>query len=114
MSKMTYKGYIGQVEYDDDCKIFTGTVINTRTVITFQGESVSEINKEFHMSVDDYLDWCKEENVSPEKPYSGRFNIRLTPELHQRAATYAKLLGISLNKFIEKSVIDELNKVEHG
>lgn len=108
---MNYKGYIGTVEYDDENRVFTGSVINTRAVITFQGESVDEIEKEFRLSVDDYLSWCKEDGVEPEKPYSGRFNVRFTPELHQRAAVGAKMLGMSLNSFIEKSVKDQLNTI---
>ena len=46
--------------------------------------------------------------MEPEKPYSGRFNLRFTPELHQQAAVGARILGISLNSFVEKSVRDEL------
>lgn len=107
---MNYKGYIGNVEYDDEAKIFAGTVISTKTVITFQGTSVEEIEKEFHASVDDYLDWCKQDGVEPEKPYSGRFNVRFLPELHQKAAIAAKKLNISLNSFVEKSVEDELKR----
>ena len=42
MNTMMYKGYVGEVEYDDEYKIFSGSVINTRTVITFQGASVEE------------------------------------------------------------------------
>lgn len=61
---MNYKGYIGNVEYDDDAKIFSGTVINTKTVITFQGNSVDEIEKEFRASVDDYLEWCEQDEIS--------------------------------------------------
>ena len=44
---MNYKGYIGQVEYDDENRIFSGSVINTRDVITFQGESVQELENAF-------------------------------------------------------------------
>ncbi len=106
---MNYKGYIGKVEYDDENHVFSGSVINVKTVITFQGKTVDEIETEFRASVDDYLNWCMEDHIEPEKPYSGKFNVRLTPELHRRAATGAKLLGISLNGFVEKSVIDELN-----
>ena len=105
---MNYKGYIGKVEYDDENRIFTGSVINVKTVITFCGSSVDEIEDEFRASVDDYLDWCREDNVEPEKPYSGKFNVRFTPELHQQAAVKAKLLGISLNSFVEKSVREAL------
>ena len=108
---MNYKGYIGNVEYDDEAKIFAGSVINTKTVITFQGTSIEEIEKEFKASVDDYLEWCKEDGVSPEKPYSGKFNVRFLPSLHQKAAIAAKKLNMSLNSFVEKSVEDELLKV---
>ena len=108
---MNYKGYIGKVEYDEDNRVFCGSVINTRAVITFTGTSVDEIEKEFRASVDDYLDWCAEDGVEPEKPYSGKFNVRFTPELHSKAVAGAKGLGISLNSFIEKSVKDELSSL---
>ena len=39
-----YKGFIGTVEYDDKAHIFSGEVINTRTVITFKGTSVDEVD----------------------------------------------------------------------
>lgn len=105
---MNYKGFIGCVEYDDEAGIFSGTVINTRSVITFQGTSVEELRREFHASVDDYLLWCEEDGVAPEKPYSGKFNLRLTPSLHQKVAIAAKKLNMSLNSFVEKSLQDEL------
>ncbi len=112
MNTMVYKGFVGKIEYDDEIGAFCGEVVNTRTVITFQGESVSELKNEFHLSVDDYLEWCKEENIEPEKPCSGRFNVRLTPDIHQKAVTLSKVLGISLNKFVEKAIFDEIKALE--
>lgn len=109
---MNYKGYIGSVEYDENARIFAGTVINTKTVITFLGTSVDELEAEFRASVDDYLEWCKKDGISPEKPYSGRFNVRLLPELHQKAAIAASRLNMSLNSFIQKSVEDELIRLQ--
>ena len=109
---MNYKGYVGSVEYDDENRVFTGTVINTRTVITFHGTSVDELEKEFRASVDDYLAWCREDGVEPEKPYSGKFNVRFSPELHRRAAIGAKKLGLSLNSFVEKAVEDTLRAIQ--
>ena len=105
---LNYKGYIGKVEYDDENRVFTGSVINVRTVITFYGSTVDEIEDEFKASVDDYLEWCRKDKVEPEKPYSGKFNVRFTPELHRQAAVEAKMLGMSLNGFVEKAVRDEL------
>ena len=57
---MKYKGYIGQVVYDENAKIFHGDVIGLKDVITFQGESVGELEQAFKDSVDDYLEFCKQ------------------------------------------------------
>ncbi len=67
---MNYKGYIGQIEFDDEQHIFTGCVINTRAVITFQGASIEELETAFKESVEEYLAWCKEDGVELEKPHS--------------------------------------------
>jgi len=109
---MEYKGYIGKVDYDSDAKIFHGDVINTKDVITFQGTSVKEIEKAFRESIEDYIRWCKEEGVSPEKPYSGKFNLRISPELHREIAIASTKMNVSLNKFVEKALIDELSHVD--
>ena len=105
---LEYKGYIGTVTLDSYAHIFHGEVINTRDVITFQGRSIEELEKALRDSVDDYLEWCKEDGVEPEKPYSGRFNLRISPELHREVAIEAKKRNISLNSFVEKAVLDEL------
>ena len=105
-----YKGFIGTVEFDAEAHIFHGEVINTRDVITFQGKSVKEIEKAFKESIQDYIDWCKDEGVEPEKPYSGKFNLRLPPDVHREAAITAKKLHLSLNSFVEKAVVHELKR----
>ena len=107
---MEYKGYIGEVTYDDEAKIFHGDIINTRDVITFQGKSVDELEKAFKDSIDDYISWCKEEGVSPEKPYSGKFNLRISAALHRKVALAAHKMKISLNKYVEKALRDELSQ----
>jgi predicted HicB family RNase H-like nuclease len=106
---MMYKGYIGNIIYDENNKIFHGDIINTRDVITFQGHSVEELEKAFHDSIDDYISWCNDEGLSPEKPYSGKFNLRISPELHRKIAIEAKKNHLSLNKYVEKALIDEIN-----
>jgi len=105
---MEYKGYFGTVEYDAQAKIFHGDVINTRDIITFQGTTVKEIEQAFKESIEDYIAWCMEEGVEPEKPYSGKFNVRLSPELHRQIAIIAREKKVSLNNFVEKALIDEI------
>ena len=97
---MEYKGYIGKVEIDEEAGILYGEVINVRDVITFEGASVDETQKAFRESVDDYLDFCAKRNESPEKPFSGKFVVRLPAELHRKAYIQAKLADKSLNGWV--------------
>ena len=85
---LNYKGYTGQVSYDDEVRIFHGEILDTRDVITFQGRSVEEIEKAFRESVDDYLEFCKERGEQPDKPFSGKFVLRMTPKLHHKLLIY--------------------------
>ena len=97
---LKYKGYIGRAEYDDEAGIFHGQVVGLRDVITFQGTSVKELEREFRNSVDVYLEWCEEERTEPEKPYSGQFRLRVGPDVHRRVAIASELAGESINKWV--------------
>lgn len=101
---MKYKGYHGQVNYDEEAKLFHGEVVGLRDVITFQGTSVDELEKAFKDSIDEYLDFCKELGRSPEKPFSGKLILRLPPEIHERAAYEARCSGLSLNAWIKQGI----------
>lgn len=90
---MEYKGYLAHVEFDAEAEIFYGEVVNTRDVITFQGGSVGELRQAFEDSVEDYLAFCAERGEEPEKPFSGRFTVRLTPEGHRRVVLAAEKAG---------------------
>jgi len=97
---MIYKGYEGVARFDEAAETFTGQVINTRDVITFQGKSVRELKRAFEDSVDDYLDFCRSRNEEPERPFSGTFTVRLPSELHRRVAMEARREGKSLNAYV--------------
>jgi predicted HicB family RNase H-like nuclease len=97
---MNYKGYEAVLEFDEGAGIFHGEVINTRDVITFQGRSVEELKQAFKDSVEDYLEFCASRNEEPEKPFSGKLIVRMSPELHRHIALEARRLGKSLNSYI--------------
>jgi predicted HicB family RNase H-like nuclease len=101
---MEYRGYIGNVEFDDEANIFHGEVINLRDVVTFQGSTVIQLRKAFRDSVDDYLEFCAERGESPEKPYSGKFMVRVEPELHKAVAMHAKMEKKSLNAWVHDTL----------
>ena len=99
---MNYKGYIGQVTFDDDADTFHGEVINLRDVITFQGESVHELRQAFVDSVDDYLDFCAERGEEPEQPFSGYLTIQIAPELHRKLYMQAQNLNKNLESWVSE------------
>jgi predicted HicB family RNase H-like nuclease len=101
---MEYKGYVGQVEYDDRAEVFHGEVINTRDVITFQGATVPELKKAFRDSVEDYLAFCAERGEEPEKPFSGQFLTRVSTDLHRRINLAARQSGKSLNAWVTEQL----------
>lgn len=99
---MKYKGFTGHVEYDDEAKIFHGEVLGIKDVVTFQGITVDEIEQAFQDSVNDYLAFCEERGEQPDRPFSGKFNLRIPPDLHAKLAIAAQLQGESLNSYINK------------
>ena len=101
---LKYKGYTGHVEFDDQSGIFHGEVLDLKDVITFQGKSVEEIEQAFCDSIDDYLEYCRERNEEPDKPFSGRLMVRLPPQLHRRVFVTARHEGKSLNQWIAEKL----------
>lgn len=101
---MNYKGYTGHVEYDDEAKIFHGDVLGIKDVVTFQGTTVEEIEQAFKDSVDDYLSFCKERGEGPDRPFSGKFNLRIPPDLHAKIFIAAKLHHESINNYITRTL----------
>ena len=101
---LSYKGYVGQVEFDDEANIFHGEIIGIRDVITFQGKSVAEIRKAIKDSVEDYFDMCKKHKKEPEKPFSRKLILRLNSDFHRKVACAALRDGKSINKQIMETL----------
>jgi predicted HicB family RNase H-like nuclease len=97
---MEYKGYLGKVEFDDEAQVFHGEVINVRDVITFEGTSVEELQRAFEESVDDYLDFCSERNEEPDKTFSGKFIVRVDPDLHRDIYVLSRTEDKSMNHWV--------------
>ena len=99
---LEYKGYAGTVDVDDG--IFLGRVAGLRDVITFEGATVAEVEQAFRDSIDDYLAFCAARGEQPDRTYSGKIPLRVTPELHRRAAVLAQAEGVSLNQWIARRI----------
>jgi predicted HicB family RNase H-like nuclease len=97
---MEYKGYVARVEYDDSVGVLHGRVLNTRDVISFEAESVPEMERAFREAVDDYLAFCAERGKKPDKPFSGKLFIRSTAALHRDITIAAAREGKSVNQWV--------------
>ena len=108
MNTMTYKGYLGSVSYSEKDQVFFGKIEGINGLVNFEGESVKELTEAFHEAVDDYLAYCKEEGIVPDKSYTGVLNVRLTPAIHRQIAILARQAGQTLNAFIKEAVEEKV------
>ena len=101
---LRYQGYIAKPEYSADDKLFYGKILGIDDLVDFSAENAKNLEHEFQSAVDDYLEFCKEIGKEPQKEYSGVFNVRISPELHQKISVLAQSEGISLNKAVEQAI----------
>ena len=108
MGYMKYKGYTGSVEYSEEDNCLYGKVMGmSRTGITYEGQDVNELRRDFEGAIDDYLPSCAARGVEPTKPYSGTFNVRVSPEIHSAIAILAQKAGLSINALIRQVLAKE-------
>ena len=105
---MTYKGYLGSVAFSEKDNVFYGKIEGINGLVNFEGESVKELTEAFHEAVDDYLAYCEEEGIEPDKSYTGVLNVRLTPAIHRQIAILARQAGLTLNAFIKEAVEEKV------
>ncbi|MDR1348103.1 MAG: type II toxin-antitoxin system HicB family antitoxin [Prevotellaceae bacterium] len=101
---LVYKGFTGSVNFSADDNVFFGKIEGINDLITFEGSTVQELQQAFHYVIDEHIKDCENEQIPVEKSYKGSFNVRLTPELHRKAAITAKLRGRTLNAFVKDAI----------
>ncbi|WP_315005439.1 type II toxin-antitoxin system HicB family antitoxin [uncultured Selenomonas sp.] len=98
---LRYREYVGSVEIDEHEGFLYGRVLGIQEKITYRAERADELVRLFRAEIDAYLDRCARENVAPEIPYKGSFNVRIAPALHRRLAIHAVQNGVNLNRLVE-------------
>ncbi|MCI9126950.1 MAG: type II toxin-antitoxin system HicB family antitoxin [Eubacterium sp.] len=101
---LEYKGYYTRVEYDNVDKVLYGKIEGINDFVNFESSNVENVEIEFHAAVDDYLTYCKEKGIEPDKTYSGKFNVRISKELHKKIVIEAFKEGVSLNQYVERAI----------
>lgn len=104
MATLEYKGYVARIEIDEESDGFHGRVINISDVINFKGKSMAALKKEFAKSMETYFAFCKEEGDEPEQPFSGKFVLRVDPDVHRAITRAADREGQSINSWAESQL----------
>ena len=66
--KLAYREHAATVEYDEDDKLWHGTLDGIKDLVNFHAFEIENIEQEFRNAVDDYLDFCREVGKEPERP----------------------------------------------
>ncbi|MEM1213045.1 MAG: type II toxin-antitoxin system HicB family antitoxin [Planctomycetota bacterium] len=109
-----YKGYIGSIEPDPESGLLHGEALGLRDGITYHAETLPQLEKEFHTSVDEYLRVCELNGRTPDRPYSGQFVLRVGEDLHRKAVGVADARQISLNQFATQAIENEIGRPASG
>lgn len=110
---MKYNGYLASVRFEEADLVFVGKVMNASDSITFESESAPGLVEAFHQAIDDYLAYCEEKGIKPQKPFNGDFMVRSDAELHRQLFELATVNGKSMNDFAVEAlrrVVDEKKK----
>lgn len=99
MNTMTYKGYTARVDYDERDNILVGRILGIRDIVSFHGETIASLRKQFLLAVNDYVADCERKGIRPEKTASGKLLLRVPPEVHGKALIAAQASGKSLNQW---------------
>ena len=104
MNTMTVDGYHAKIEYDDDLELFRGEILGLSGGADFYGKNPKELRAEFKKSLQVFLDVCEEKGIAPRRHFSGKFNLRIPPELHEKLAIEAQAQGKSINSLAQEAL----------
>jgi predicted HicB family RNase H-like nuclease len=104
MNVMTVDGYNARIEYDPETDMFRGEILGLTGGADFYGKNPKELRQEFKRSLAIFLEVCAEKGVEPHRSYSGKFNLRIAPELHARLAIAAQAEGKSINSLAAEAL----------
>lgn len=114
MNLMNVDGYHAKIEYDEVTDQFRGEILGLSGGADFYGANPDELRREFTKSLQVFLEVCKEQGIEPRRHYSGKFNLRIPPELHEKLAMTADAQGKSLNELSQEALQRSVTAYRNG
>lgn len=107
-----YKSYTASLDYCRQDNIFCGKIEGIIPIIDFRGNSITELEKEFHRKVDIYLQDCEKRGMKPCKQYIGVLNFNIKPEIHAWIAFMCEKFDLDMEQFLRNAVMGSLRLLE--
>lgn len=104
MNIMSIDGYKARIEYDEDLDLFRGEILGLFGGADFYGKNPKELRAEFKKSLKVFLEVCQEKGIEPRRNFSGKFNLRIPPELHEKLSIVAQAEGKSINTVAQEAL----------
>lgn len=104
MDILKYKDYEGTAELDMSRRVCRGKILFIDDLVTYEARSPAELQREFEVAVDDYIETCAALGREPQKPLKGQFNVRIPPALHKAAVLRALADNVSLNDVVVRAL----------
>jgi predicted HicB family RNase H-like nuclease len=110
ISTMEIDGYKAVIKYDPEIGLFRGEFLGLNGGADFYASSVEGLRKEGKKSLKVFLKMCAEDGVNPRRKFTGRFNLRIPPDLHERIAALADTSGKSINTWMIEALDHEASQ----
>jgi predicted HicB family RNase H-like nuclease len=108
MNLMTYNDYNAKIEYDAELDMFRGEILGLTGGADFYGKNPKELRTEFKKSLEVFLEVCREKGIEPRRNFSGKFNLRIPTELHEKLAIVAQAEGKSINTLAQEALLQRV------
>ena len=101
---MKIGGYDAVITYDPDIDMFRGEFIGLNGGADFYANDIAGLHREGELSLNAFMDECAKRGVEPRKKFSGKFMLRVDPEIHEAATVAAAARGESLNQWVASAI----------
>lgn len=65
---LQYRGYTGSIEVSIEDNLLHGKVLDFNGLISYEGTTIKELITDFHEAIDDYLEQCEANGITPQQP----------------------------------------------
>lgn len=104
MNTMTINGYQAVISFDPSIQMFRGEFVGLNGGADFYARDVEGLQREGAISLKVFLQACEEDGVDPRRHFSGKFSLRVEPQLHEAASMAAAAKGMSLNQWASEAI----------